>query len=303
MILTQNKSISKNLQKNSLHIQKYIYFSFRNVIHIKSYRAMSYRPRRIGCPKSEWYLAKEKEFMAERAQRPHGYIRNLSSDDVSELSPTLRKLLSMKCASNMELHTFRKRQFMFEFQRRPFDTNSFPVRLSILTEKILNMRQHIVSDFIKHRHKRDKLNEYSRRRTKLMKAFSKIDYASYKETCDKIGIKCVNFTVPMPRSGPSKSFSPHAIDGDKCKWLIRQRLFRSKYRPLPHRAQHPEALGLERYTRHPLHPPPDTHNKPVPHHPIVNRKWPYGVTDERISGKYVLHNPTKVGWGYTHMPL
>jgi small subunit ribosomal protein S15 len=51
------------------------------------------------CPKSDWQIKAEREFLEERAQVPEGYTNNFTQDDVRNMAPELQKLLTLDAAS------------------------------------------------------------------------------------------------------------------------------------------------------------------------------------------------------------
>merc|ERR1712232_765658 len=122
----------------------------------------------------------------------------------------------------------------------------------------------------------------------------KKDYLLYKYVCKELGIRMVRFPIPE-YSDPGRVTAPLAVDGEHCKFLIRQRLWRERHRPRPLR----DEMGvLVRYRKHPSEPVPDDHNvaQPVPQQ--LSAIYPYGVKRERVEGKQEIYNPTAPGKGH-----
>lgn len=61
-------------------------------------------------------------------QVPEGYIERWREEDLASLNAGLRNCLSLRCASNKQLHQWRKLQLCRQLQRRPFDTGSSAVQ-------------------------------------------------------------------------------------------------------------------------------------------------------------------------------
>ncbi|KAL8431775.1 hypothetical protein Efla_004997 [Eimeria flavescens] len=155
----------------------------RFVARVRVHRFAGVVPLKIKAPKSEWYLQAEKEFLSEREQVPDGYIERWREEDLSKLDPSLRDTLSLRCASNSQLHKWRKLQLCRQLQRRPFDTGSSAVQIACLTEKILNARQHLLRHRGDHTKKRI-LSIWLARRHRVMKYLYRTDYDLYKLTCN-----------------------------------------------------------------------------------------------------------------------
>jgi len=249
-------------------------------------------------PKTEWQVAAEKEFLAMRADFPKdALLPGLTPDDVAGLTPEMRQCLTLRCANAEQVSRWRKHQWIRKFQRRPFDTNSPAVRMAVLTERILRLRAHLL------RKPRDGGHQEAKqahgialsKRLKAMKTLYKTDFTLYKHVCSELGVRLMRFAIPGSRD-PQKVLNPQALDGDRARFLIRQRLFHSKYRPREMRE--PETNRLIRYTRHPMEPVPESHGKPLPTPQQVSRAWPYGVRDERVAGKQIIYNPTAAGVGF-----
>merc|ERR1712029_1298339 len=90
--------------------------------------------------------------------------------------------------------------------------------------------------------------------------------------------------------------NPMAVDGDRAKFLIRQRIYTGKRRP--DAMKDPASDRLIRYTRHPPEPVPLDHGKAVATPQQISRAWPYGVRQDRVAGKQVVFNPTAPGAGF-----
>ncbi|PFH34918.1 putative 30S ribosomal protein S15 [Besnoitia besnoiti] len=270
----------------------------RGVARLKSHRYGGVVALKTRAPKSPWYIEAEKEFLNERAQVPDAYIERWHGEDLAKLSPSLRRCLHLRCASSSQLHQWRKLQLCRLLQRRPFDTGSPAVQLACLTEKILNVRAHLLK-FFRDQQKKKVLSIWISRRHRLMKYLYRVDYDLYKHVCQQLRIKCVRFAIPDSRDR-QRAISPIAVDGDRCKFLIRQKLWKARFRP----RQLKQADGkVVRYTRHPMEQPSSGWNLPKEHRPALSRAWPYGVREERLTGEYVIHNPTAAGLGHCPAPL
>lgn len=57
-----------------------------------------------------------------------GYIERWREEDLAKLDPPVRQALSLRCASNSQIHKWRKLQLCRQLQRRPFDTGSSAVQ-------------------------------------------------------------------------------------------------------------------------------------------------------------------------------
>lgn len=128
-----------------------------------------------------------------------------------------------------------------------------------------------------------------------MKSLYKSDFELYKWVCQEVGIKCIRFAIPDFRD-PDKMIAPLAIDGDRAKFLIRQKVYRAKYRPRP--VRDPKTGQLVRYVTHPIEEPPHDHGLAKAVKQQVTRRWPYGVTKDRVHGRQIVYNPTAAGKGY-----
>jgi len=247
-------------------------------------------------PKTDWQLSAEKEFLAMRAQmrNEEGYTWGMTKDDVRNLSPDMQHCLTLKCASQQELSKHRKALLIRKFQRGPLDTNSKAPAIATLTEKILNLRAHLLR-MPKSASPKKVMSIRLSRRNRLMKALYKSDYKLYKHVCEAVGIRCIRFAIPDSKD-PSKRNNPQAVDGDRARWLIRQRMYRARFRPREMRV--PESNRLVRYTRHPMEPVPESWGRPQAVSQQVSRAWPYGVRTERVEGKQIVYNPTAPGKGF-----
>lgn len=256
------------------------------------------RALKVGAVKTEWQIAAEKEFLAMRAEVPKdAYAWHLTEDDVRKLSPEMRKCLSLRCGSSADVSRWRKHQLIKKFQRRPFDTNSPAVRIAVLTEKLMRLRAHLLRNPNRWGHQMAKISMAVKlaKRQKAMKSLYKHDFVLYQHVCKELGIRCVRFAVPSSKD-PSKMVNAQAIDGDRAKFLIRQRMWHGRYRPKEMRD--PETNKLIRYTRHPMEPVPASHGKAAATAQQVSVAWPYGVRSDRVAGKQVVYNPTAAGRGF-----
>lgn len=251
---------------------------------------------KVNAPKTEWQIQAEKAFLAQRADIPtkDAYMYGLTKDDVRNLSPAMQACLSLKCGSKDDVRKWRKQDLIKKFQRRPFDTNSPAVRIAVNTEKILGMREHLLRH-PKHNSVKRSMSIILNRRQKNMKRLYKTDFTLYKHVCEELGIRCVRFAIPDSKD-PSRRINPQAVDGDRARFLIRQRIFHRRNRPPPLRE--PATNRLIRYTRHPAEPVPASHGKAIATPQQVSRAWPYGVRQDRVEGKQVVYNPTAPGKGF-----
>ena len=261
----------------------------------KIYRFTGTKVHRQKAPKSQFQIEAESQFLAERAIVPKGFVSNFKLDDVRGLNPDIQKLLSLQCASNSDITKFRKAELVEKFSQSPFDTNSLPVKIAVLTEQILNMRQHLLA------HTRDSASKQSiaialGKRTRAMRLLYKVNTGLYEWVCAELGIKCVRFSVPGIKH-PAKALNPLAIDGDRVKWLIRRKLWRAQNRPRPEERTDGKA-GKIYPLRHRTERPPEHHGKPRPVPQQVSKAYPYGVSEDRVRGNYTVHNPTAPGVGH-----
>ncbi|CAE8711188.1 unnamed protein product [Polarella glacialis] len=270
----------------------------RGVARVRINRYTGVRAIKVAPPKTEWQIAAEREFLAARGKVPKDeYLWYLTPDDVRLLSPEMRKCLTLRCGSSDDVSKWRKHLLIRKFQRRAFDTNSPAVRIACLTEKIMRLRAHLLRNEAGPSHQESKrvMRIYLTRRQRTMKSLYKSDYTLYRHTCTELGIRCARYAIPMPRD-PQTMVNPQAVDGDHAKFLIRQRLYRAKFRPREMRE--PGSKRLIRFTRHPMEPVPESHGKPKSTPQQVSRAWPYGVRTERVAGKQVVYNPTAPGRGF-----
>mmetsp|Transcript_46476 Transcript_46476/g.149305 ORF Transcript_46476/g.149305 Transcript_46476/m.149305 type:complete len:331 (-) Transcript_46476:89-1081(-) len=270
----------------------------RTIARVRINRWTGVRAIKVGAPKTEWQIAAEKEFLAMREQVPKdALLWYLTEDDVRKLSPEMRKCLSLRCASNEEKSKWRKHQLIRKFQRKPFDTNSPAVRIAVLTEKIMRLRAHLLRNPNRWGHQMGKISMAVKlsQRQKSMKVLYKTDFVLYQTVCKELGLRCVRFAVPSSKD-PAKMINAQAIDGDRAKFLIRQRLYHAKFRPREMRD--PQTNQLIRYTRHPMEPVPESHGKALPTPQQVSRAWPYSVRPDRVAGKQIVYNPTAAGRGF-----
>ncbi|CEM32729.1 unnamed protein product [Vitrella brassicaformis CCMP3155] len=270
----------------------------RFIARTKAFKFTGVVARKTHVPKTQWYLQAEREFLDERARIPDGYIKRLTPADIGSLSPEMRQSLHLKCAKRMDVATWRKWAMARKYQRGPTDINSPAVSLCFLTEKILNLRRHIIQNPKDHIKKRS-MSKFLNRRARVMKCLYKKDFELYKQVCADLKVTPVRFATPDSRDR-QRCISQIGMDGDRCKFLIRMKLWKSRNRPRAIRV----ADGKEiRYTRHPMEEPPLDWNKARPHPPVVSRQWPYGVREERLRGDYVIYNPTEPGVGYCPVPM
>ena len=261
----------------------------------KVYRFTGTRVHRQKTPKSQFQREAEAEFLAQRAIIPKGYVSGFKADDISGLKPETQTLLSLKLASNSDVSRFRKQELIEKFGQSAYDTNSLPVKIAVLTERILNIRQHLLSQ------PRDSSSKQAvaiaiGKRTRVMRQLYKVNTKLYEWVCAELGIQCVRFSVPGIKH-PAKALNPLAIDGDRVKWLIRRKLWRGKDRPRPEERKDGKA-GQVHHLRHRTEKPPDHHGKPRSVPQQVSKSYPYGVSEARVKGEYPVHNPTAPGTGY-----
>eukprot|EP00375_Theileria_parva_P003260 XP_765941.1 40S ribosomal protein S15 [Theileria parva strain Muguga] len=176
-------------------------FSVRNVINwnylktsklyisnVKVFRIKGLPFEKVKAPKTEWYKRAESEFLSERAQIPTGYVGRWNELDLANLDERVRKILSLRCASGREIRRARTFMIMKHLQKEPFDTGSLSVQLGCVSEKILNLRSHLI------RHPRDNSRKRAMsillsRRHKLMKKLYQQDFKLYQHTCEFLSCK------------------------------------------------------------------------------------------------------------------
>ena len=75
---------------------------FRKRIH----RYTGLTPVKAQTPKSDWQVAREREFLHQRAKIPggSGFIGNLTDDDLRNCSNDMRDMLGLECASRVWLN-------------------------------------------------------------------------------------------------------------------------------------------------------------------------------------------------------
>jgi len=261
----------------------------------KIYRFTGTKVHRQKTPKSSFQLEGEAQFLAERSHIPQGFISNFKLDDVQGLKSEIQSLTSLRCASHCDISKARKAELIEKFGQSPFDTNSLPVKIAVLTETILNMREHLLT------HPRDSASKQSiaiaiGKRTRAMRLLYKANSSLYEWVCTELGITCVRFSVPGIKH-PAKALNPLAIDGDRVKWLIRRKLWKGRNRPRPEERTDGKG-GQVHYLRHRTEKVPDYHGKPRQLPQQISKAYPYGVGEDRVRGNYTVHNPTAPGPGY-----
>ncbi|CAD7960884.1 unnamed protein product [Amoebophrya sp. A25] len=176
-----------------------------------------------------------------------------------------------------------------------------PVQSSSPSSNFLNLRAHLIKT-VKDIPGRRVMSMLLSKRMRVMRNLYKTDFLLYKHVCEELGLRMVRFAVPEFRD-PSKMVSPMAVDGDKMKWLIRQKLYKKKNMPMMFMDATRTFTGrrastLVRHTRHPLEPVPEDHGKPKATVQQLSPHFPYGVRADRVRGEQVVHNPTAPGPGY-----
>jgi len=270
-------------RENTIDFQPVAYWFLVNFWKLKKKR-----------PKSDYLVNAEKEFLAERKKIPEGYILNLTQSDVEGFSPAMQSSLSLNLANSAERSKARKALLIEKFGNGPLDSNSTPVRIAILTEKVLNLRAHLIQR-PKDNMAKSRMQILLGSRMRAMRKLYSEDFPLYEWTCKELGIKCVRFSVPS--KNPSVSVNPLAVDGDRAKFLIRQKLWKGKHRPKREPAPDGRGQGIL-YSKHPVEAPPENHGKPTQTPQQVNSRWPYGVSKERVEGTHKVANPTAPGKGY-----
>lgn len=293
-----NKSL--NIKDSFLKCENvnFLKYTKRFESRVKVHRYTGITAEKTHAPKTEWYLKAERDFLAERNIIPNGYIGLWQYDDIKHLKKDTIQMLHLSCANNKQIHKFKKLNIRRTLQRRPFDTGSAPVQIGCLTEKILNLRAHIIQKCKDHPKKKT-MSILLARRQKLMKYLYKTDFEMYKHTCQFLKIKCIIFAIPDSRDR-AKAINTTAIDGDRCKFLIRQKLWKGKHRPRPLKTEKGQTV---RYTRHPMEQPPLDHGIPKKYKPQISKSWPYGVKQNYQEGTYIIPNPTAPGLGHCPVPV
>ncbi|AFZ80173.1 40S ribosomal protein S15, putative [Theileria equi strain WA] len=154
----------------------------RSVSHVKSHIIKGIPFEKIRAQKTEWYKKAEAAFLAERAKIPQGYVGRWKHDDLSNLDPKIAQALSLRCASGRELRRARTMLIMKHLQKQPFDTGSTPVQLGCISEKVLNLRAHLI------RHPKDNGRKRAMaillsKRHRLMKRLYNEDFELYQHVC------------------------------------------------------------------------------------------------------------------------
>eukprot|EP00922_Rhytidocystis_sp_ex-Travisia-forbesii_P004873 GHVS01007133.1.p1 GENE.GHVS01007133.1~~GHVS01007133.1.p1 ORF type:complete len:309 (-),score=23.63 GHVS01007133.1:210-1136(-) len=265
---------------------------------VKAFKYSGSHSVKVHAPKTEWYVQAETDFLAERDRIPDGFISRLQEMDVSLLRPQIQRCLHLRCASRKAVSNWRKWQLQRKLQRRPFDTGSPAVQIGCLTEKILHLRAHLIRNPRDHPMKK-MMSIFLNRRARNMKRLYRTDFDLYQKVCKDLRIACVMFSIPDSRDR-AKQISTIGMDGDRCKFLIRQRIWKHVYRP---RAVHLSESRAISYTRHPIEKPPEDFNVPRRTAPQASRAWPYGVKEERTFGDYRINNPTAPGTGHCPVPM
>jgi small subunit ribosomal protein S15 len=131
---------------------------------------------------SEEWIRWERKFQEEQSALPQdlrGHFRfNLSADQVAQVHPKLRRLLSMTHATTSEITALRKRLIRTKWARHDGDTGSDEVQIGILTLRIRVLTEHL------QKNKQDKYNEYRlarlvKRRRGLLRHLKKSDVPTY----------------------------------------------------------------------------------------------------------------------------
>lgn len=271
---------------------------FRSVTRVVAHRFTGVLPNKVKTIKTDWYKKAESEFLVERKQKPIGYVKGFNGDDLAMLTPQMRTMMSLRMANSQEVMHHRIRVLSSKFRLHPTDTTSFGVTLSKMTEKILNLRRHLI-EHPRDMHRRVTMMMYLGRRTRLMKAFFQKDFYSYQRVCRELKIRCVRFAVPASVHH-DRQFNNVAVDADKCRFLIRQKLWKGRHRPKVVKA---DSGNLVRYTRHPISEPPQHHGEARPIKAQVSAHWPYGVRDAMVKGHFSFADPTIPGTGFTKVPI
>lgn len=72
----------------------------RGVARVRINRFTGVKAVKVSAPKTEWQIAAEKEFLAMRENYPKDeYLPYLTADDVHNLSPQMRRCLTLRCGS------------------------------------------------------------------------------------------------------------------------------------------------------------------------------------------------------------
>ena len=270
-------------RENTIDYQPLAYRFLGNFYKIKQKR-----------PKSAYLLKAEAEFLRLRSKRPSGvFVGALEAKTVATLDRKVAAVLSLSAARSSEVSQHRKQQMIGKFGSHLLDGNSLAPQIGILTEKILNLRAHLIK-MNKDTHSKRRMAIYLGRRTRLMKKLYATDFPLYQFVCKELQIRCVRFAVPV--KDPRYAYNPLAVDGERARFLIRQRLWRGKHRP-----RHEVVAGKRGqvlYTKHAAAEPPKNHGQGKKVKQQVSNLWPYGVTKQRLRGTHVVANATAPGKGH-----
>lgn len=130
---------------------------------------------------AEW-IAWEQRYQQEQSALPadlRGHYRfNLRAEQLEQVHPKLRRLLSMTHATPSEITALRKRLIRTKWARHDGDTGSDEVQIGILTLRIRVLTEHL------QKNKQDKYNEYRlgrlvKRRRGLLRHLKKSDVPTY----------------------------------------------------------------------------------------------------------------------------
>ena len=104
------------------------------------------------------------------------------------LPADVAKPVSLSTASQREITKFKVNEAILNIQQHGGDTGSAPVQIAVMTEKVVNLARHFAM------HKKDKHSQRGfemllARRRKMMKYLKKYDFATYKQTIQKLGLE------------------------------------------------------------------------------------------------------------------
>ena len=119
------------------------------------------------------------------------YRFGVQPDEVADLHPKVRALLSMENARRSELAQFRKRREIERFGRAENDTGSSEVQIATLTVRIDALTTHL-REHRKDKHSAYGLNRLVHRRRKLMKYLKRKDVARYYKCITELGLRDLN---------------------------------------------------------------------------------------------------------------
>lgn len=276
----------------------------RRHIRLNIKRRSLWKPRVVLIPKvpalkRKWQLAAEAKFLAERQEVPPGaYVQGLNPVHLASLDSHFMRVLDLKAASLRALSHCRTRLMREAVGRNVFDTRSLAVQVTDLTEKILSIRAHILR-LPRERTCHRALSIALGKRHRAMKALYKTDYALYHYVCQVACLRPVRFSIPDSRDR-TKAISRLGVDGDRARFLIRQRFWRAKHRP---RATEDEKGRRVLPVRHSMDSPDAQFGKPKRAVSEVSKAWPYGVSSERMTGTHTVRNPTAPGRLHVPVPL